>query len=117
MSDYNTYGKHPETGAIERVRFLDDYYGRRRYGVRFPNGDIFPSTKILTGDPLIEELLAKQKELLARREGLKAVIAEAATCPGGRDILERAIDKIETEGLPDGETKEGKPGDTVSSAG
>lgn len=42
MSNYFGKAKHPETGEIQEVYFMDDYYGPHRYGVKFPDGKIFP---------------------------------------------------------------------------
>ncbi len=42
MSNYYASATHPVTGEVQRVEMLDDHYGRHQYGVRFPNGDIFP---------------------------------------------------------------------------
>jgi len=42
MSNYIGYAKNPETGEVEQAEFLDDYYGRHEYGVRFEDGGIYP---------------------------------------------------------------------------
>lgn len=41
MSSYYRRTKHPETGKFENAFWIDDYFGRHRYGVRFPSGRIF----------------------------------------------------------------------------
>ena len=46
MSNYRGVAKHPETGVMEIVDWLDDYFGRRRYGVRFPDGKVFKESEI-----------------------------------------------------------------------
>lgn len=43
MSNYTADAIHPETGEIEEAEWLDDHYGRHRYGVRFKDGKIFPA--------------------------------------------------------------------------
>lgn len=42
MSNFTATAIHPVTGEIAMCDYLDDYYGRHKYGVRFPNGDIYP---------------------------------------------------------------------------
>lgn len=42
MSSYHAPAIHPETGKTEMARFLDDYFGKHRYGVQFSDGKIFP---------------------------------------------------------------------------
>jgi hypothetical protein len=46
MSNFFEKTIHPETGAEEEAEWLDDYYGRHQYGVRFPDGKIFWSGQI-----------------------------------------------------------------------
>lgn len=42
MSSYKDLTTHPETGAAESAEWLDDYFGRHNYGVRFPSdGKVF----------------------------------------------------------------------------
>lgn len=45
MSDYLRKTKNPRTGEFEVAEWLDDYYGKHRYGVRFPsdNGEVRPA--------------------------------------------------------------------------
>ncbi len=42
MSDYFAPAVHPKTGKVEQAHFMDDYFGRWRYGVRFPDETIWP---------------------------------------------------------------------------
>jgi hypothetical protein len=42
MSNYYSMAKHPDTGIEEMAEFLDDYYGKHNYGVRFSDGKVFP---------------------------------------------------------------------------
>lgn len=42
MSNFISTAIHPVTGETHMCDYLDDYYGRHKYGVRFPNGDIYP---------------------------------------------------------------------------
>jgi hypothetical protein len=37
LSNYFALTRHPVTGGIEMASWLDDYDGKRRYGVRFPS--------------------------------------------------------------------------------
>lgn len=43
MSNYSAMTIHPETKVAEMADWLDDYFGKHHYGVRFPSdGKIFP---------------------------------------------------------------------------
>ena len=46
MSTYSKQTKHPVTGEWHEATWMDDFYGRHRYGVRFPNGETFNPDKI-----------------------------------------------------------------------
>jgi len=74
MSSYIQVTKHPRTGLWEEADWLDDYFGPRQYGVRFPSDDmIFRATghdwEIMhdvkpTRTRLIKDRLAKTKGAL-----------------------------------------------------
>jgi hypothetical protein len=36
MSSFNAPTKHPVTGKVEKATWIDDHFGRHRYGVSFP---------------------------------------------------------------------------------
>ena len=40
MSNYSRLTVNPCTGRLENAEWLDNYYGRHNYGVRFPDGVI-----------------------------------------------------------------------------
>ena len=40
MSNFTRRTIHPVTGAIEEATWLDDHFGKHRYGVRFADGSI-----------------------------------------------------------------------------
>lgn len=42
MSDYPTKAKRPESDEWEPVTMRDDWYGKHRYGVQFPDGRVYP---------------------------------------------------------------------------
>lgn len=46
MSNYSQITKHPETGEMVSAHWIDDYFGRHRYGVRFPDGKMFRAEEI-----------------------------------------------------------------------
>lgn len=46
MSNYISTAIHPATGETCRVEMLDDYYGPHRYAVRFPDGSVYPESKV-----------------------------------------------------------------------
>lgn len=41
MSSYKKETKHPVTGVWEDALWIDDYFGHRKYGVKFSDGSIF----------------------------------------------------------------------------
>lgn len=45
MSSFKRITKHPLTGDFEQSDWLDDYYGKHEYGVRFPDGDTFKESE------------------------------------------------------------------------
>lgn len=51
MSNYYAKAKRPNSDEIEKVEMLDDYYGRHRYGVRFPDGQVYPEEKCIVYNP------------------------------------------------------------------
>ena len=42
MSSFARLTKRPGTDRFEMAIWLDNYYGRYRYGVQFPDGTIYP---------------------------------------------------------------------------
>lgn len=50
MSTFNKITKHPETGAMEEAVWMDDYYGRHHYGVKFPDSKVFYEEEIEKGE-------------------------------------------------------------------
>ena len=63
MSTYSKQTKHPITGEWHEATWIDDFYGRHRYGVRFPDGETFnpEKTKLETreDDPMIPNYVDK----------------------------------------------------------
>lgn len=41
MSSYMAVTKHPLTGKWEEAQWLDDYFGRHHYGVKFSDGTVY----------------------------------------------------------------------------
>ncbi|WP_417459114.1 hypothetical protein [Kordiimonas sp.] len=41
MSNYFGKAVNPATGEYENAEFLDDHFGRHRYGVRFADGKVW----------------------------------------------------------------------------
>lgn len=37
MSNYSAETKHPRTSKWEMAEWMDDFFGRHKYGVRFPS--------------------------------------------------------------------------------
>jgi hypothetical protein len=47
MSNFNSLTRHPVTGIFEIADWLDDHFGKHRYGVKFPSdGLIFPEEEV-----------------------------------------------------------------------
>lgn len=46
MSNFSRMTKHPKTGEMDLAEWLDDHFGHHRYGVRFPDGQVFRETEI-----------------------------------------------------------------------
>jgi hypothetical protein len=41
VSNYTRRTRHPVTGEFQDADWLDNYFGRWAYGVRFPDGRVF----------------------------------------------------------------------------
>lgn len=41
MSNFKTKAINPSTGEVQEITMLDEHYGPHRYGVEFPDGDIW----------------------------------------------------------------------------
>lgn len=41
MSNFEGKIIHPKTGKKELAKFIDDYFGRHQYGVKFADGEVF----------------------------------------------------------------------------
>lgn len=46
MSNFTRNSINPASGRVEMAEWLDDYYGPNRYGVRFPDGAIYPEEEV-----------------------------------------------------------------------
>lgn len=42
MSNFTRSSINPDSGRVEMAEWLDDYYGPNHYGVRFPDGTVYP---------------------------------------------------------------------------
>lgn len=51
MSNYIAPAIHPRTKEVEQAEWLDNHYGRHRYGVRFHDGSIWPAGRVRVPDP------------------------------------------------------------------
>lgn len=47
MSNYQKIAINPKTNEEELADFLDDFYGKHQYGVRFADGSVYPIEEIL----------------------------------------------------------------------
>ena len=46
MSNFVRNTRHPETGKFEGAFWLDDYFGRHHYGVKFKDGTVVDPEKV-----------------------------------------------------------------------
>jgi hypothetical protein len=46
MSNFVAPAVHPKTGKLQPATFLDDHYGKHRYGIRFQDGSIYPAEEV-----------------------------------------------------------------------
>lgn len=51
MSNYQAPAYHPRTGELQDAMFLDDYFGKHRYGVRFADGRVFHAEEVKVPRP------------------------------------------------------------------
>jgi len=54
MSSYHAWAINPRTGQIEKCAYMDDYFGRHRYGVCFLDDKdelVYPAAEIEGVDP------------------------------------------------------------------
>ena len=59
MSSFIKKAKHPETGEVEPAFFIDDYYGKHEYGVKFKDGQVYPIARIVSVEGVCEGLTPK----------------------------------------------------------
>jgi len=65
MSNYLGKANNPNTGNLEDCEFLDDFYGKRQYAVRFKDGTTYPESEVEglpinehKHEPWVESLMA-----------------------------------------------------------
>tara|TARA_R110000824_G_scaffold172833_2_gene350791 strand:- start:3193 stop:3690 length:498 start_codon:yes stop_codon:yes gene_type:complete len=46
MSNYIVAAVHPETLISQKANWIDDHYGKHLYGIKFPDGQIFPEGEV-----------------------------------------------------------------------
>lgn len=46
MSHYFAKAIHPVTKQVEDALFMDDYFGRHQYGIKFEDGRIYRADKV-----------------------------------------------------------------------
>lgn len=69
MSNFTGPAINPNTGKVEEAHFLDDYFGRRKYGVLFPSDDtIWPEAKISRPRDNFAGALSEPVTMTQRRE-------------------------------------------------
>lgn len=55
MSNFYQPTEHPDTGEIEIAAWLDDYFGRNKYGIQFPDGKIFRELDLVNFPKIFSE--------------------------------------------------------------
>ena len=68
MSNYTKLTQHPRTGETLEASWLDDYFGRHRYGVRFPNGDVFREEEVEAAKQVLTPLRKVPPRPASRRD-------------------------------------------------
>ena len=73
MSNFKRMTIHPVTKKIEDAEWIDDHFGRHRYGVRFPDGKVFTSFDVNAAEEFEERAAIMQSDGgLSREEAEKA---------------------------------------------
>lgn len=90
MSNYFQLTKHPVTGEIERAEWIDDYFGRHKYGVRFPS-----DTPRVYEEQLCEQITPEMERIRDLEEQLAKALTSVEYYKGGL----RAI--VQAERYPD----------------
>lgn len=60
---------HPRTLLTEEANWLDNYFGHRRYGVRFADGTVFKEDEVHRAERRREAFIAAANERLAEKGG------------------------------------------------
>lgn len=87
MSNYSKPALHPETDKWYVAEFLDDYFGRREYGVRFPDDKVFPIERRFDPKTLSTDWFPKTDEVE------RTTIAEWALLDGIRVLDPDGFDR------------------------
>lgn len=61
MSNYIEPTPHPDTGKVEDAEWLDNYFGRHRYGVRFADGKIYRAGEVIKVEMRLDKEMAEGK--------------------------------------------------------
>ena len=65
MSNFIAKAIHPRTGIVEVAEFLDDYFGKHHYGVRFADGATYSARNIISERTLVHSSVEVQKQQAA----------------------------------------------------
>jgi len=95
MSTYSKQTKHPITGEWHEATWMDDFYGKHRYGVRFPDGETFNPDKIQLetreDEPQDSTTKKKFEDAYQRFQMFEGKAEPAVTVNVIRDIMEKLI--------------------------
>ena len=71
MSSYFCITKNPKTKHWEQAIWLDDYFGRHSYGVKFPDGAVYDPRHIdlKTKEPKLQKQTKQVKNSKQRMRG------------------------------------------------
>lgn len=100
MSSYNKYTKHPVTGNIERAFWIDDHFGRHRYGVRFASGEVFEGDNYeweTYTDEAYEQMMKQKHPMTSVTEQDDGKVVTERTHEDGRKDVDIKVTRMNIE--------------------
>lgn len=84
MSSYYKPTVHPKTNRVEHAMWIDDYFGRHNYGVKFSDDEVYRPEEVITADRYIGQL----EDALATALSLIAASANGYISDGNKESAE-----------------------------
>ena len=94
MSNYIKHTTNPRTGEAEKAEWLDDYFGKHVYGIRFADGGIYCENQIMVAEEESERRRPKQPTLAEWRERWEAESDEGRRQTISWEEAERRYNKM-----------------------